>query len=116
MLTNCGFLTPKWYDVNCGTRPGLTENHIPYFHSMLCQWAYNISLSFFWVVVISAQQKSHLMKSILDVSKLEPSMRGKWEVTDRETNALFNEQTQDTIGCIFADSVRIPGETLDIRL
>ncbi len=114
MITNCGVLTPRWYDINCETRPSLTQNHIPYFHSMLCKWAYNISLSFFWVVVISAQQKPHLMKSILSVSRLDPSKYGKWEIKNKHLKALFNEQTQDTIGCIFADEIRIPGESVGV--
>lgn len=115
MLTNCGLLSPRWY-TNCqNIRPSITGQHIPYFHSMLCEWAYNISLNFFWVIVIDAQQKNHLLNSIVDVAQLEPRYKGKWEVTDREVNALFNEQTQDTIGCIFADSVRVPGESVTIQ-
>lgn len=112
MINNCGFLTSRWYDINCPTlHPSIESNHIPYFHSLMCEWAYDISLSFFWVIVIDAQNKNHLMNSILDVGKIEPSLKGKWDISQKETNALFNERTQDTIGCIFADSVRVPGES-----
>jgi|TARA_R110000787_G_scaffold336_9_gene1290 hypothetical protein len=82
---------------------------------MLCEWAYGVAMSFFWVVVIDAQDKNHLMKSVLEVGNIEPETKGKWKVSDRELNALFNEQTQDTIGCIFADSVRVPGETVSVE-
>lgn len=113
MISNCGLMMPRWYETNCpDIKPSVTGSHIPYFHSMLCEWAYNISMSFFWVVVINAQSKQHLMRSVLDVGNMEPSNKGQWEISDRETNALFNEQTQDTIGCIFADSIRIPGELI----
>lgn len=112
MINNCGFLTSKWYDTNCpNLQPSIESYHIPYFHTLMCEWAYNIALSFFWVVIIDAQNKSHLMNSILDVGNIEPTLKGKWDISQRETNALFNERTQDTIGCIFADSVRVPGES-----
>lgn len=112
MINNCGFLSSRWYDTNCpNLSPSIESYHIPYFHSLMCEWAYNISLSFFWVVIIDAQNRSHLLNSINDVSSIEPSLKGKWDITQAETNALFNNRTQDTIGCIFADSIRIPGES-----
>ena len=115
MVTNCGFTLPRWFNTNCpNIRPSVTGQHIPYFHSMMCEWAYNISMNFFWVIIIDAQQKSHLMSSITDVANTEPSQQGKWEISQRELNSLYNEQTQHTIGCIFADSVKIPGESVDI--
>jgi hypothetical protein len=115
MINNCGFLTSRWYDVNCpNLSPSIESNHIPYFHSLMCEWAYDVALSFFWVVVIDAQNKNHLMNSILDVSNIEPTLKGKWDISQNETNALFNDRTQNTIGCIFADSVRIPGESTNI--
>lgn len=109
-------MTPRWYEMNpTNVRPSITGSHIPYFHSMMCEWAYGIALSFFWVVIIEAQQKNHLMNSILDVANIEPGYRGKWKVSDRETNKLFNNQTQETIGCIFAQSVRLPGESTAVE-
>lgn len=112
MVTNCGFMTKRWYDTYCvGLNPSITSVHIPYFHSLMCEWAYNIALPFFWVVVIEAQNKQHLLKSILDVGNIEPSLKGKWDISQRELNFLFDDRTQNTIGCIFADAVRIPSET-----
>ena len=102
-------MTPRWYDINCGTSPAITSNHIPYFHSLLCEWAYSVPLSFFWVVVIDAQNRSHLINSIMDVGNLEPSWMGKWNINQQDIDKIFNEQTQDTIGCIFADQISIPG-------
>lgn len=115
MISNCGFVTPRWYDINCGGSPDIQYQHIPYFHSMLCEWAYGITMSFFWVVVIDAQNRGHLMSSLESVGQLEPTMRGQWEVTNAEMDTVFNSQTQDTIGCIFAESIRVPGEGISIE-
>lgn len=113
MHTNCGVLTPRWYDVNCGnSRPDFISNHIPYYHSMLCKWAYNPALPFFWVIVIDAQNKNHLFRSLASVENIEPSYYSKWVVRPQDLNEIYNKHTQETIGCIFAQSVKIPGESL----
>lgn len=115
MITNCGLITERWYDITCpNIKPSITGSHIPYFHSMLCQWAYSISSPFFWVIVIEAQNRSHLLKSIQSVGSIEPTLKGKWEISQNALNSVFNDQTQNVIGCIFADSIRIPNESLNI--
>lgn len=115
MISNCGLMTERWYNTACeGMEPSIVSGHIPYFHSFLCKWAYNMALPFSWVVVIDAQNKSHLMKSILDVSNIEPTIRGKWELSSKEIETVFSDSVQSTVGCIFATAVEIPGETLSI--
>ena len=113
LTTNCGELTPKFFDIkNPAIKPSPTGGHIPYFHQLLCQWAFSMALSFFWVVVIEPQNFTNLKESILALKNIDPSKDGQWDITDREINKVFSEQTQKTIGCIFADSVSMPGETI----
>lgn len=110
MITNCGNITPRWYDVNCGFGPSLQTEHLPYMHSMLCQWAYNPALPFFFVVVINLQNKGHLFKAISKLGEVEPRKYGAWKISNSILNAVFNSRTQDTIGCIFAQGCSIPGD------
>lgn len=115
MISNCGWMTERWYNTACeGLAPSLVSSHIPYFHSFLCKWAFNIALPFFWVVVIDAQNRSHLLNSIANVGSLEPTFRGKWELSTQELEAVFNNEVQNTIGCIFADAVEIPNSSMSV--
>ena len=116
MLTNCGLMTPRWYDINCGNlQPDLQSRHIPYFHSLLCEWSYNPALPFFWVVVIDAQNKNHLFGSIQRINEIEPRYKGQWNIKQTDLENVYNDRTQHTIGCIFAQACRIPGETISIE-
>jgi hypothetical protein len=110
ITTNCGIITPQSYeDIVCSIPGvGITHNNLPYFHHMLCQWAYNIPLNFQWVLVIEAVNKDYLMEQIKNmVPAFEP---GKWNMS-KTADETWTKQTQDTIGCIFAQGVELPGET-----
>lgn len=115
MISNCGWMSDRWYNTACeGLAPSIVSSHIPYFHSFLCRWAYNMALPFFWVVVIDAQNRSHLMNSITSIGNIEPSLKGKWNISSQDLQAVFNDEVQNTIGCIFADGVEIPGMGMSV--
>lgn len=111
VVTNCGTITPNVFDVIRFDVPSVSDSHIPYFHSLMCQWALNVALPFSWVVVIDAQDKENLFSKISGIKTFEP---GEWDVNEA-LNATWTEQTQDVIGCIFAQGVSIPGEDITIE-
>ena len=110
--TNCGNITPLTFQTcSMPGTPDITHSHIPYFHHMMCRWAYSIPLNFQWVLVISAQNRNYLKGKIKGrVPTLEPV---GWNITD-SVNTTWSNETQDVIGCIFAQGVEIPGETVNI--
>lgn len=110
--TNCGSLTQQTYEiVKFNGGPDIQQGHIPYFHSMLCQWAYNIAQSFSFVIIIEAPNKDFLLKEIQShVPTLEPV---GWDIKDI-VNDTWQDATQTTVGCIFAEGVRLPSETTTI--
>lgn len=111
--TNCGELTPQTYEIiKFQGSPDVEQGHIPYFHSMLCKWAYNIAQQFSFVILIEAQNESYLLEKLrTTLPKLEPvGWNTKSIIAD-----TWKEETQGIVGCIFANSVSIPGETLAIE-
>ena len=112
IITNCGNLTPTTYEtMSFGGGPDIQQGHIPYFHSMLCQWAYTVAQSFSFVVVIEIQSKSNLISKIKNsLRKLEPP---GWNTEDI-THDTWANATQNVVGCIFAQGARIPGESIGI--
>lgn len=107
--TNCGIITPVIYeDILCQIPGvGITHNNLPYFHRMMCQWAYSIPMNFQWVMVIEADNKDYLINEIKNtLPSFEP---GFWNVgtTASET---WTDATQNVIGCIFAQAIELPGE------
>jgi len=109
--TNCGNITPQSFETcKMAGSPDITQSHIPYFHRMMCNWAYNIPLNFQWVLVISAQNKSYLKNKIKQhVTTLEPV---GWSMANTVDSTL-SHATQDVIGCIFAQAISLPGETVN---
>lgn len=112
VVTNCGVITPQTFEVIKFDVPSIQDSHIPYFHSLMCNWALNIAQQFTWVVVIDAQNKDNLFSKITNtLPELEPT---GWD-TNEALNATWITQTQDVIGCIFAQGVSIPGEEVIIE-
>lgn len=111
VVTNCGTITPNVFDVIKFDVPSVTDSHIPYFHSLMCSWALNVAMPFSWVVVIDAQNKDNLLSQISNMPQYEP---GSWD-TSEAINNTWTDQTQDIIGCIFAQGVTLPGEELMIE-
>lgn len=113
LVTNCGNLTPTTYDIiKFNGDANIHHGHIPYFHSMICQWAYSIAQPFSFVVVIDAQNKDYLLGQIKNLfPSLEPP---GWRVNS-VADATWTKQTQETIGCIFAEGTRIPGESINVE-
>ena len=108
----CGSIVPQTFDIiQFQDMPSVQHTHVPYFHSMLCNWANNIALPFLWVVVITAQSKNTLVNKIKNMGKYEPQ---GWD-TGSAVDATWTDATQDVIGCIFAQAVRIPGESMGIE-
>lgn len=108
--TTCGILTPQTYEImKFGGSADIQQGHIPFFHGLLCQWAYNIAQQYSFVIVINAQNKDYLLNKFRStIQTLEPE---GWEV-GKMVDDTWKDEVQDTIGCIFANSVRIPGETM----
>jgi hypothetical protein len=112
IFTNCGIITPRVFEVLNFTQPSIQNSHIPYFHNLICNWALNVAQQYSWVVVIDAQNKQFLLNKIKNtVPNLEPT---GWNTQDA-INTTWTEQTQDVIGCIFAQAVNIPGEEIKIE-
>lgn len=93
--------------------PDLTRNRITYFHNTVCQWAYNIPLKSDWVMVIHAKSPNHRQHLLGEISRISDGNREArgWEMSQSAT-ATFNPAVQDVIGCIFAQAVDLPGETI----
>ena len=113
IITNCGNLTPTTYEtMNFGGGPDIQQGHIPYFHSMLCQWAYTVAQGFSFVVVIEIQPNSNLISKIKNsLSTLEPV---GWKTSDIVEDT-WTDATQNVVGCIFAEGTRIPGESITVE-
>lgn len=111
--TNCGNLTPRTFEpCSISGTPDITHSHIPYFHRMMCNWAYNIPLQFQWVLVISAQNISYLKNRIKQrIQEVEPD---GWNISST-VDTTWTNATQDVIGCIFAQGVDIPGESINVQ-
>jgi hypothetical protein len=121
LSTNCGTVTlaensnqmiKEFTNAHLNSQggPELTRNHITYFHKTLCNWAYNVPLKFSWVLVIDAVSKNFLLNSIKDIERGYYEDTG-WKIS-KSVDATFSENVQDTVGCIFAQGVTIPGETI----
>lgn len=113
LFTNCGEITPQTFEV-CKFEEGadITHSQIPYFHRMMCNWAYNAALGFQWVIVINAHNRQYLLQRIKEVvPTLEPL---GWNTADT-VDETWTEATQDVIGCIFAQGVDLPGETMNVN-
>ncbi len=109
--TNCGTLTPQIFEmVTQQGSPEITHSHIPHFHSMMCNWAYNAAQQWSWVVIIEAHSKDNLLNKIK--TKI-PVYEKDWNVSDI-ADATWTTSTQETVGCIFAQSVRLPGESTNV--
>lgn len=113
IATNCGTLTPQFFDMMPSSNsPTITQGHIPYFHSLLCDWAYNAAQQWSWVIVIDAINKKNLIEKIKTTIKtLEPAI---WDTSSMVDDTMKNS-VQNIIGCIFAQAVRIPGESTTIE-
>jgi len=111
--TNCGNITPQFFNIcQMQTPPNITKGHVSYFHSLLCDWALNVPLNFQWVAVITAKDKEYLFNQIKQtVSSIEPK---GWNIGS-SVDATWTSATQDVIGCIFAQGVDLPGETINTK-
>ena len=114
IFTNCGTIKEKFFlenpKINC--QPDITHSHIPFVHQMFCRWAYNPALQFMWVLVIDAHNRDYLKKSIIETfPNYEPP---GWSV-GQIVNDTWTDQTQNTIGCIFAQGVTLPGESTKVE-
>lgn len=114
VTTNCGVVTPTTYeDILCQI-PGIdiTHNNLPYFHRMMCQWAYSIPMNFQWVLVIEADNKEYLVNEIKkNVQTFEP---GLWNI-GKTADDTWTDATQNVIGCIFAQAAELPGEVSNVE-
>lgn len=110
--TNCGTLTPQLFEIfKHEGSPEITHSHIPYFHGMMCNWAYNAAQQYSWVVVIEAINKNNLLNKIKSTI---PIYEKDWDVSIM-TDSTWTTSTQETVGCIFAQSVRLPGENTTVE-
>jgi len=113
IASNCGIITPQIFQscsVN-GQAASVTNNHIPYFNSLLCQWAYNIPNKFSWVMIINAHNRNFLLNKIKQiVPSYEPP---GWNIKTM-ADATWTQSTQDVIGCVFAQGVSLPGESVSV--
>jgi hypothetical protein len=110
--SNCGPITKDYIleKAKINGKDILTHSHITHVHKMFCRLAYQPALQFLWVLVIEARKnKEYLLNRIGNsVKTLEPE---GWD-TKRIISHTWTEDTQDIIGCIFAQGVNLPGETI----
>jgi hypothetical protein len=111
--TNCGVLTPQTFElITFGGNADVQSGHIPYFHQKICEWAYTIAQPFSFVIFIHAQDKQNIINKIKsDFPTLEPT---GWDVSQVVDDAWADDVTE-VIGCIFAEGVRFPGETINVE-
>lgn len=102
---------------DCSVPVDILGDKLSYFQSLLCNWPTAIPLHNLWVIIIQPNS-TNLKKNILNVSKTyDPT---NWEVENAlttTTNGMFgngsgNYDLHNTIGCIFAQNVIIPGLTV----
>lgn len=114
LQSNCGPIKPVFLanpKINCA--PDITHNNIPYIHQMFCKLAYQPALQFMWVLVIDAHNKDYLLGQLnTRFKELEPPGWG----TNQMIKDTWTDQTQNTIGCIFAQGLTLPGETGNIEM
>lgn len=111
--SNCGFIPyPETFEV-CSMPPAIDGSKLPYFHEMLCNWATAYSPRFNWVALITPHDYNFFRDQIVyQVPHVyEPSYGGSWDV-ESGFDATFNQFTQETIGCIFANTFRNPEENI----
>lgn len=111
--TTCGVLTPQTYEIiKFSGEPDIQQGHIPYFHKMVCQWAYNVAQQYSFVIVIQAHNKDYLLNQFR--SKIQTVEPPGWDVGSI-VDDTWKRETQEVVGCIFANSVRIPGENVNVE-
>lgn len=99
---------------SCNVPVDILGDKLSYFENLLCNWPTAIPLHNLWVILIQPNS-ANLKKNILKVSRtFDPTT---WEVENAlntTTNGMFsngsgNYDLHNTIGCIFAQGVTIPG-------
>lgn len=78
---------------------------IPYFLQLLSQWKTAIPINSQWVLFIDFK---NLLNVLNILNQMEPS---GWNI-NKVAESLLQEDTQRKFGCIFAQGVSIPGETI----
>lgn len=112
--TNCGPISKGYIleKAKINEKATLTHSHITHAHKMFCQLAYQPALQFLWVLVIRetpGSKERYLVDRIRDsVKTLEPK---GWD-TNMMIYDTVTHDTQSVIGCIFAQGVNLPGETV----
>jgi len=92
--------------------PSEVRGGIKYFHNYLCQWAYNVPLKFNWVIIITAKNREYLLDNIYNLGNFyEPK---GWN-TYNSAQGTSKDELNSVVGCIFAQGVNIPGETINIE-
>lgn len=111
--TNCGKITYPQYQEICSTPPSIEGSKLPFFHSLLCQWATSLTPAHHWIAVIEPQNYPYLRQQIIDAvpNVYEPSKAQKWDISSGFDNT-FNDFTQNTIGCVFAVGHRTVEDSL----
>lgn len=114
--TNCSaLLEPQFYEV-CSVPPGVEGSKHSFFFGKLCEWATGFSPLFHWVVLIDPNNPDYLTSQITQtIPSFEPSSGSKWDIS-QGFDATFNDATQKTIGCIFANSVRFQPDKLSTQI
>ena len=79
--------------------------------ALLEQWEYNLALNSQWVLLIKSFPNSIAQK----IASLEGNNRD-WQITPEAYAKLTGDNVQhtDAVGCFFADSATIPGESYDL--
>lgn len=109
--SNCGTVQIPYVQEMRSFGNSVTTGHIPYFHSLLCNWATSIPRQYHWVVVIDPISESTLKNHIRSTlaNTLEPSLRGSWDISDGY-DATYTSDNMTKIGCIFATGYGSDGE------
>lgn len=119
--TNCGDLdssmildaTKSFVDnhINIPGEAVIQSKTIPYFHQTICDLAYNIPLKTSWVLVIEAEKKDNLLANIANITRYE---KGAWDI-QASSKKIVDVALDNTVGCIFAQGIVLPGENIGIE-
>lgn len=112
MLCNFNLQIPEFKDTSQNVDIGLTGRRLDYFINLLCQGTLAIPIQTNWAILIDFQECPNLLPMIKEIAKeFEPSQN----YIDNSILEVSQNKYQNIIGCVFAQAVRMPGDSIQIE-
>jgi hypothetical protein len=108
MFCNDNVRIPYFQDRSLSLGTGVLEKKLDYFMSLLCNPDFSIPIQTNWIVFITPES-TNLLSTIAKVSKdFDPNPHNVVQAM----NDVNSNQYQGVVGCVFAQDIRLPGETI----